>query len=1031
MIDLNGANISSRRSSGGSGGGGGGGVSSAWVDEHYVSKDFFARLFTINGTTTEGGVTTDVVVEPNDLETTITNIQAMVGLWTEQYLSALGQGSGGGGGSGDTLVEPLASINESSLGAPTDANVVIAWDGVRWSYKPYVTGGGGGGGSLTSVGMSVPAGFKVSNGDSQTITTSGTFALSFGGSIAKNRVLASPSDSAGAPSWRKLVAADIPDISSTYVTKTSLEGYSWWGQTLNNGAVTGDITVGNGSVYLNNERNILFKDTGGTSRSVMGVNPSNLLRIGYGHSAGGSDHETRIYGSQVRLFYTVDTTRHEGLILNSSGNVGIGTSSPSVKLDVNGYAKTTRLYLSSSVYLEYDSSNSGVHLVGAGLYADTYISALGAGSGGCGGSTTLTEPLATINEAGLGTPSSANQVIAWTGSEWSYRPFSATTGTVTSITAGTGLSGGTITTNGTIALSSSARTAIGKGETAYGWGNHAEAGYASGSELTSAENRIATLEGYFTNGVANSANTAAKLSTVSKTLWGNTYWTTGGVPTSVGTSSTPAALSYVTNIDSLLFFDTTNSRVGICATPGAYAFDVFGNIHTSESIYFDNAKNIIFKDSGGTDRSVIGLNGDNLLRIGYGHSVGGSDHETRIFGSQVRLFYAVDTTRSEGIILNSSGNVGIGTSSPSMKLDVNGYAKTTRLYLSSSVYLEYDSSNSGVHLVGAGLYTDTYISALGAGSGGGSGSAITMADVWSAMASPAPSTAQEQIEASHLTQALSGYASKTWVQQRGYLTSNEAVTLSTAQTISAAKIFGVGLKSKSLCIETKIDGTADNNRAGEINRYGRDLRLQYHALSGYTAGGVTMCNNGGCVAIGYSSQDSNYKLKVNGGSYISGTGTFGGLNVSGMTIYYNSVTGYKLSTYANAFTIDTTDSGSVGAANLTGTWNNVSDIRLKDVLSYATASIKQIADAPIFNYRFKGDKTENVMLGSSAQYWQKVFPEAVKTAFDDNLTMSYESIALASTVMTARKVLTHEEQIAALNRRIGELESEIKQLKAS
>ena len=129
MIDLNGANISSRRSSGGSGGGNGGGVSSAWVDEHYVSKDFFARLFTINGTDENDD---DVVVEPNDLETTITNIQAMVGLWTEEYLSALGQGSGGGGGGGDTLVEPLASINESSLGAPTDANVVIAWDGVRW-----------------------------------------------------------------------------------------------------------------------------------------------------------------------------------------------------------------------------------------------------------------------------------------------------------------------------------------------------------------------------------------------------------------------------------------------------------------------------------------------------------------------------------------------------------------------------------------------------------------------------------------------------------------------------------------------------------------------------------------------------------------------------------------------------------------------------------------------------------------------------------------------------------------------------------
>jgi len=47
-----------------------------------------------------------------------------------------------------------------------------------------------------------------------------------------------------------------------------------------------------------------------------------------------------------------------------------------------------------------------------------------------------------------------------------------------------------------------------------------------------------------------------------QSLFGNDYWTSGS-PVSVGTSTTPAALSYVTNIDSLLYFDTTNSRVGI------------------------------------------------------------------------------------------------------------------------------------------------------------------------------------------------------------------------------------------------------------------------------------------------------------------------------------------------------------------------------------------------------------------------------------------------------------------------------------
>lgn len=51
------------------------------------------------------------------------------------------------------------------------------------------------------------------------------------------------------------------------------------------------------------------------------------------------------------------------------------------------------------------------------------------------------------------------------------------TGTVTSVATGTGLTGGTITTSGTISINSTYQTYISNGNTAYGWGNHADAGY--------------------------------------------------------------------------------------------------------------------------------------------------------------------------------------------------------------------------------------------------------------------------------------------------------------------------------------------------------------------------------------------------------------------------------------------------------------------------------------------------------------------------------------------------------------------------
>jgi len=50
-------------------------------------------------------------------------------------------------------------------------------------------------------------------------------------------------------------------------------------------------------------------------------------------------------------------------------------------------------------------------------------------------------------------------------------------GSVTSVDTGTGLTGGPITSSGTIAIASAYLTKINNGQTAYGWGNHAEAGY--------------------------------------------------------------------------------------------------------------------------------------------------------------------------------------------------------------------------------------------------------------------------------------------------------------------------------------------------------------------------------------------------------------------------------------------------------------------------------------------------------------------------------------------------------------------------
>jgi hypothetical protein len=113
-----------------------------------------------------------------------------------------------------------------------------------------------------------------------------------------------------------------------------------------------------------------------------------------------------------------------------------------------------------------------------------------------------------------------------------------------------------------------------------------------------------------------------------------------------------------------------------------------------------------------------------------------------------------------------------------------------------------------------------------------------------------------------------------------------------------------------------------------------------------------------------------------------------------------------------------------------GTWANASDIRLKDIVSNAGASVDQVADAPVFNYKWKAGGTQ-VMLGTSAQYWKNVFNFGVSEGPDSYLYMDYASIALASAVIVARKVKSHEERIAALEAENARLQKELNEIKAA
>lgn len=82
-----------------------------------------------------------------------------------------------------------------------------------YARYPVSGGGGGGSGTVTSVGLSLPSIFNVTGSP---VTTSGTLSATFINESA-NTVFSGPASGASAaPTFRLLVPADIPDISSIY-----------------------------------------------------------------------------------------------------------------------------------------------------------------------------------------------------------------------------------------------------------------------------------------------------------------------------------------------------------------------------------------------------------------------------------------------------------------------------------------------------------------------------------------------------------------------------------------------------------------------------------------------------------------------------------------------------------------------------------------------------------------------------------------------------------------------------------------------
>lgn len=354
----------------GSGGSGGGGVSSSmlanmltgyaqetWVEENYVSISYFNRLFqAFNGSTS---------VNPNDLTTAITNIKAMVDFWSAGGVSALGYNSGGGGG-GATALTDLVDVQLTTPVTNGQALVYNSTTG-KWENTTIQASGG----TVTSVGMTVPTGFSISG---QPITTSGTLALSFASGYSLPTT-ADVSKGVTAYGWGNHASAGYWSSSNH---PTTLAGYgitdaistnsTWWGRSIVNGAVTGDMTsVGSitmtGSINMASAQYIAFNDSG--YKNVLTFN-NNILSIGYGTRKNG--RTTQIQGNTLTFRVASTENGIDAMTIDANGRCYIPVAAQGLRI--------------GDGLITWDSENSALKVTkydntAANFYALGGVSALG------------------------------------------------------------------------------------------------------------------------------------------------------------------------------------------------------------------------------------------------------------------------------------------------------------------------------------------------------------------------------------------------------------------------------------------------------------------------------------------------------------------------------------------------------------------------------------------------------------------------------------------------------------------------------
>lgn len=219
---------------------------------------------------------------------------------------------------------------------------------------------------------------------------------------------------------------------------------------------------------------------------------------------------------------------------------------------------------------------------------------------------------------------------------------------------------------------------------------------------------------------------------------------------------------------------------------------------------------------------------------------------------------------------------------------------------------------------------------------------------------------------------------------------------------------GTGGSNGRLILESLVQSTLDTAYTGiDINCVDGILNIKSDG------------NNQGCVEIGTSHGTSIYTRNEtavivandwssNGSSYSHTVG-----NISILTKGTNGNITIKPA------------SGNTEVYNFV----NRSDIRNKDILEYKEYSVELFARSPLFGFTWKDSVDKREHIGTSAQYWQPLIPETVSTIKDydkdgrtiigEHLSLDYITLSFIGVVSLAREVMRLQEEVNKLKQSIN------------